>query len=403
MKVTIKMSVGFHSAIGRTAYRRFAGRECFLNSNQGITFKSFRPILFSILPVLFFATSSLAQTWLEAKTDSLIQQGIRLSIHHDYSQAEQIFQQLIENHPDHPVGYFFMAATIQSKMMDYESEQWSRDFQRYIRLAIDAAERKAATSPEHDLWSLFYHGSALCYLALYEGRNGDYLKALSHGLSGISILKKIITIDPQFHDAYFGIGSYQYWRSQKTRLINWLPLVSDDRAEGILKVRQAIRQGKYTQYAAMNELIWILLDAGQADEAYAWALQGLEQFPQSRFFLWGAAKSALALESYSAAATHFQQLLASIINSPTDNDYNEYLCRLKLAQCYEKLGQLAETSQQIAAIEALSLSTELQGKLKKHRGELLQLKARMAALAPIASPNDSLVAKHQFADKQRGQ
>ncbi len=359
------------------------------------------PFWHFIASMLFVVELSLGQTWLDAKTDSLIQKGIELSIQHDYSQAESIFKQLIADHSDHPVGYFFMAATIQSKMMDYESDRWSKDFHRYIKLAIDVAENNS--SQGQNLWSMFYHGSALCYLAFYEGRKGDYLKAINHGFSGIAILKKIVKSDPEFHDAYFGIGSYQYWRSQKTRMLNWLPLISDDRSEGIELVQRTVEHGRYTRYVAMNELIWILLDAGRAAEAYAWALSGLKQFPQSRFFLWGAAKSAFAMQDYSAAAVHFQRLLASIVNSQTDNDYNEFLCRLKLAQCYEKLGELNQASQQLAAIESLPLTAELQNKLKKQRGELSQLKSRLPKLAQIESPIDSSVAEHQLADKQRSQ
>ncbi|MDZ7264214.1 MAG: hypothetical protein ONB16_06485, partial [candidate division KSB1 bacterium] len=201
--MTLKNSVGFH----------FSGRKFFFGSSQPFIFNSITPVLCLILPLIFVVESAFGQIWLDARTDSLIQTGIELSIQHDYPQAESIFHKLIEAYPDHPVGYLFMAATLQSKMMDYETERWSEDFQRYIRLAIDTAEN----SKSQDLWAMFYHGSALCYLAFYEGRNGDYLKAINHGFSGIAILNRIVKIDPEFHDAYFGIGSYQYWRSQKTR------------------------------------------------------------------------------------------------------------------------------------------------------------------------------------------
>lgn len=365
--------------------------------------RSITKIWYLIFLNWFFVSSSYGQSRFDAKTDSLIQSGIELSIHHDYSQAESIFQQLIEDYPNQPIGYFFMAATIQSKMMDYESDQWSEDFQRYIRLAIDFAKKNEAKNLEHDYWSMFCHGSALSYLAFYEGRNGDYLKAVSHGLSGISILKKIIKINPEFYDAGFGIGSYKYWRSRKTKILNWLPLVSDEREEGIDLVRQAVEQGKYTRYAAMNELIWILLDAGKAEEAYCWASRGLEKFPQSRFFLWGAAKSAFAFENYTASVTHFQQLLTSIINSPFDNYYNEYICRLKLAQCFSKLGKVADASAQIVCAESLSHSPGIEKKLKKPRAELSQLKKQLTLIAKNNYPADSLATEHDFADKQRSQ
>lgn len=353
--------------------------------------------------VLFFFESILGQTCFDVKTDSLIQCGIELSIEHNYLKAESIFQRLIEDYPDHPIGYFFMAATLQSKMMDYESDHWNQEFFQNIRLAIQYTEKNEFGKPEHDPWSLFYHGSALCYLAFYEGRNANFLKAVRHGLTGISILKKVIKIESKIHDAYFGIGSYKYWRSQKTKFLNWLPLVSDERQEGIEMVRRAVEQGKYTQYAAMNELIWILLDAGKAKEAYVWALKGLKKFPQSRFFLWGAAKTAFVLEDYSASVTYFQQLLDSIIKAPCDNYYNEYICRAKLAQCFAKLGKFADASAQIIYVESLSLSPEIEKKLKKQREELSQLKKKLTLIAKNEYPGDSLATKYDLADEQRSQ
>lgn len=352
---------------------------------------------------VFFVESSPGQTCLDVKTDSLIHCGIELAIQHDYAKAESIFQQLIEDYPDHPMGYFFMAATIQSKMMDYESDQWSDKFHHYIQLSIQFAEKNEIGKQTYDPWLLFYHGSALCYLAFYEGRNGDLLKAVRHGLSGISILNRINKIKPEFYDVYFGIGSYKYWRSQKTKFLNWLPLVSDDRDEGVAMVRLAVAKGTYTQFAAMNELIWILVDAGKAVEAYNWALKGLEKFPQSRFFLWGAAKTAFILEDYSASLIHFEKLLDSIINAPFDNYYNEYICRIKLAQCYEKLGRFADVSNQIIYIESLSLSPVIEKKLKKQREEFSQLKKKLPLIAKTNDRLDTLTTKYNLADKQRSQ
>jgi len=365
--------------------------------------KSIRKLWYLLSLSLFFVESSPGQNCFEAKTDSLILSGIELSIQHDYSKAESIFLRLIKDYPDHPIGYFFMAATIQSKMIDYESDQWSQDFYQYIRLAIHCAEKNKFMKQEHDFWSMFYHGSALCYLAFYEGRNGDYLSAIRLGLSGISILKEIIKRNPGFYDGYFGIGSYKYWRSQKTKYLNWLPFISDDREEGIDMVRQTIEKGKYTQHAAMNELIWILLDSGKADEAYSWALRGLKEFPQSRFFLWGAAKSSLTLENYSVAVIYFQQLLDSIIKAQFDNYYNEYICRIKLAQCFTNLRRFPDAISQIVILESLPLSAEIEHKLKNQRKELSQLKKKLSFFANNQYPADSLVSKYDFADKQRSQ
>lgn len=335
------------------------------------------------------------QYFQSSKTDSLIQQGIEYSIVHDYENAEAIFKKIITENPEHAEGYFFMCATIQSKMMDFETEQWEENFFHYIEMTIQRAKEQQVKQADVDPFSLFYHGSALCYLAFYESRKGKYFDAVRHGLSGISILKKVIALNPDFYDAYFGIGSYKYWRSQVTRYLNWLPVLADEREEGIQLVQQAVEKGRFTNFAAMNELIWILLDRNRPEDAYYWAMKGIINFPQSRFFLWGMAKSVYALGKFSEAAHCYQQLLLSIASESFNNHYNEFICRVNLIQCYEKLGRYKEAIELIDHLDTLPLSQDIEIKLKKQQKQFALLKKRLAHISERNQPTESLVSEER--------
>ena len=107
----------------------------------------------------------------------------------------------------------------------------------------------------------------------------------------------------------------------------------------IIEVKKAALKGKYTTYAAINELTWILIDHGQVTEALKWAKNGLERYPESRFFLWGAAKSYYNLKQYNEALVIYQKISQSIQHIPYNNHYNEVICYYKIAQCYYKLSQ----------------------------------------------------------------
>jgi tetratricopeptide (TPR) repeat protein len=358
--------------------------------------KRIRNAKVSGLILIFIVTSSeliFGQNARSSKTDSLIQQGIEYSIVHDYDKAEAIFQKIIKDNPEHPVGYFFMAATIQSKMMDFETENWEQDFFENIEITIRLAKERQGMQVEANSSFMFYRGSALCYLAFYESRKGQYLDAVRHGLAGISILKKVVVMNPEFYDAYFGIGSYKYWRSQVTKYLNWLPILADEREEGIKLVQQAVENGQFTRFAAMNELIWILMDRNRPEDAYYWAMQGITKFPQSRFFLWGMAKSAYALGKYSEAINYYQQLLFSITSESLNNHYNEFICRVHLAQSFEKLERYNEANEQINILESLTLSPDIESKLKKQRKQLAHLKKNLSLIAEYSQPTESLVAK----------
>lgn len=345
------------------------------------------------LVILITFTFAKGQNARVCEIDSLIQQGIACSIMHEYDQAEAIFLNMIREKPEHPVGYFFMAATIQSKMMDFETETGEQDFFNYIKLTIRLAKEQQRMQPDSDPSTLFYHGSALCYLAFYESRKGQYLDAVRHGLAGISILKKVVQKNPEFYDAYFGIGSYKYWRSQVTRYLNWLPIFADEREQGIQLVLQAVDKGKFTRFAAMNELIWILIDRDRPEDAYHWAMRGINKFPQSRFFLWGIAKSAYTLGRYSEAINYYQQLLFSITTDSFNNHYNEFICRVHLAQSFEKLERYHEANEQIEILGSLAITDDIEIKLKKQRKQFAHLKKRLSLIAASSQPSEALAIK----------
>lgn len=332
------------------------------------------------------------------KFDNKIIQAIELSILHQYDKSEKIFNDIINDSPFHPAGYFYKAAMIQSKMMDFETAQWEPEFIRNIMLALHYADSlmNQNKSPAPEL--LFYKGSSLSYIAFYEGKKRKYIPAIRHGLAGISNLKKIGKNTAMSHDACFGIGSYKFWRSQITRHINWLPLIPDEREQGLQMVLSAIEDSKFSKYAAMNEIVWMLLEFDRAEEAYLMAAKALDKFPGSRFFLWGAAKSAFALQDYETASTFFITLLNSISSAKPNNFYNEYICRLKLARCYFNLNSFSEAKSYLNSLDDLNLSPGIKTRLKKQRKEAGKLKQHIFKRLKAI---DNLAAKNDFTNKKR--
>ena len=320
--------------------------------------------------------------------DSLFIFAIELATNHQYEEAEKICVRIIEKNPEHPAGYFFKAAILQSKMMDFETELWIKDFRYYINLTIKFADKNIKQLGKSDLHLMFYKASALCYLAFYDGRKGNYLSAINHGVRGISLLKKIVKLKPNYYDAYFGIGSYKYWRSKITSFLNWLPLISDERKSGIQMVKRAIEQGRLTKYAAMSELTWRLLDANKPDQAFECAKRGLNIFPQSRFLLWGAAKSAYVSKQYKTALSYYQKLLQSITNSYPNNHYNEYICRLKLARINFKIKNYPSVQQQLKILDSLTLSSDIADRLARQQKEKKQLKKQLSKIIKTSQPMD---------------
>lgn len=281
---------------------------------------------------------------------------IEFSVTQHYEKAESLLVELMQEDEQEPAFYFFMAAVIQSKMMDYEDNRWEAEFYRYLDISEKLARAKI-DADKKDKWGYFYLGSSLSYQAFYEGKRKNYISAIKYAIKGMSALKKALDIDPQFHDVYFGLGSYKYWRSKATKYINWLPMIKDEREAGIEMVKQAALKGELTTYAAINELTWILIDDGEVSEALTWAKRGLEKFPTSRFFLWGVAKSYMNLKDFENAITYFQAILQSILDDELmNNHYNRAICYYNLAKAHHELGQHEKSIVYLDLIDSLEVT-----------------------------------------------
>lgn len=331
-----------------------------------------KKIVFAIFFVVFFANNSSARN--SAASDSCIFHAIELSIIHQYQRADSLLDLFIEKNPDHPAGYFFKAACLQSKMMDYENYSNEPEFVRLLQEAIRCADAALdAKNRTDELENLFFKASALSYLAFQQGKEKHYWRAFEQGIQAIRLLNKIVKKEPEFYDAYLGIGTFKFWRSQLTRALNWLPLVPDEREKGLDMVKLAIAKGTYSRYAAMNGIVWMLLEIHRPDAALHWAESGLHQFPGSRFFLWGAAKSAFAMNNFSLAKNYFGQILHSMAEDSIASSYNIYICHLNLAKCKLQLNDVAGAKKEIDFLKNMKLSKATKKRLQKQIRETKNL------------------------------
>ena len=64
------------------------------------------------------------QTPFSGKMDSLILKGMDYTINTQFDSAMITYQEVIDLYPEHLVGLFYQATALQSKMMDYETNEW---------------------------------------------------------------------------------------------------------------------------------------------------------------------------------------------------------------------------------------------------------------------------------------
>jgi tetratricopeptide (TPR) repeat protein len=301
-----------------------------------------------------------------------ITMGINESINNQFAESETRFRKLIQQFPDHPVGYFYTAATIQAEMMDAEDYRRQMEFEALIDSALKKSEKLHA-SQKSDAWVFFIEGSAYLYRSFVNKRNGQGWGAYRNAVNGVKRLEKALEIDSLFYDAYMGIGSYKYWKSSKTKGLSWLPFLSDEREKGIALVKKAIDNGLFVKAFGRDQLAWILIDAKRFDEAAKYAMINCHLYPQSRFFKWTLVEVYYRGARYDQAYPLYEELLAEISQRPNNNHYNETDCLLKLANIDCLRGDYLRAEKRLNQLFSVSIDQNMRRRLEKRFRKALEL------------------------------
>lgn len=260
-----------------------------------------------------------------------IQKGIELTILTDFEGAKEIYEGFMEKYPNEPIGYFYMAAVLQSEMLDREDFSDTGLCEDFIDKCIEKS-KAAQKAQENDPWPLFYEGNAYLYRGFLKSKLGNWWGAYRDAGKGVNRLEKALELDSTFYDVYLGIGSYKYWKSAKIKFLSWLPFVADERETGIEMVKKAIELGDYSKLIGRDQLAWILMDAGKLEEAKRYALENYHTYSNSRFFQWTLVEILFRMKEWDDAYRNYNSLLTAERQIPYRNHYNEVECLLKMAE-----------------------------------------------------------------------
>lgn len=317
-----------------------------------------------------FSFEVLAQPFSKQRLHDVILQGIDLTLKQDYRAAKALFHSVIEEYPDHPAGYLYLAGAVQAEFSDYEDGFDRRLFDSLLAKGEALADHLIEKKDSAD-WGYYYAGTALSYRAFSESERGNWPSVIIDGMNSAKMFERCLELNPKFYDAMSGLGTYYYWRSKKTEFLSWLPFLADRKKEGISLLTSAVENGTYDTFEAMNSLILVLTEEGRYDDALPITLRALTRYPDNRSFLWCLVgivervphKDTVVIKS---AVT---RLLASVVHAPVRNHYYEAACRLKLAQ-YAMAEH--EYNKVIEECSAILRYKELEGKTKRDIGKKLR-------------------------------
>ncbi len=290
--------------------------------------------------------------------DSSIWQAIVQVDAEKFDSALAIFGEVIEADSTSPRGYFFVAATYSNLASDYRNFSYKDDFNEHVNRAIEIGKRKEE-SGQATAEDLFYYGGAVGYRGIFRSFDGDWWGAFTDGLKGRSLLGKALEADSSYKDIYFGFGTYDYWRSAKTKILWWLPFFSDKREQGIEETWKAIREGKFASHEGRYALMRIYFDYGKYDKALSHWENEVKQFnSQDPFSLYWVGQAYMKVGQFENALKSFETILSVYIKSPYYDPAGEMECRYYIGLCQSELGDYRKALDHllIASVMAESLA-----------------------------------------------
>jgi tetratricopeptide (TPR) repeat protein len=219
-----------------------------------------------------------------AQVHKLIQEGTSAIYDIDFPAALSKFQQAKTIAPNDLRGSFFESTVYFWKAMFMRNKN---DYETYLNLS-DILIKKcedAININEYDLDAQFYLGwtytirASLIYMI-----DQDVLKAASDVKDGNKALLFVVERNPNYYDAYLGLGIYNYMLGMIPRKLQFLTSIlgfKGDKEEGKKQLKMAAEKGTYTNTEAKFYLTLLSWREENYMAAEDYASQLINLYPES--------------------------------------------------------------------------------------------------------------------------
>lgn len=325
-----------------------------------------------ILFVLLFCSNTFSQNLFPEEVDLLLKSGIDNLINQNYYEAKNIFTKLDQKFPLNPLGKIYLAAV--EIIKDYDlAENFDEVYIENKFLEAEKIIEDFNKENKDEILYKYYEALTDGYLAYYEALNENWLDAISDGYNSIKNFDECLQIDSTFYDAYIALGTFKYWKSEKTK---WLPLIKDEAQTGINLLLKAVDHPSYNNYLAVYSLQWIFINEKKFNEAINISEKVLKKYPLSRFFKWGLARALEEIDKEKSIEI-YSEILNSYKNLNNLNGQNEIILKHLIAQQYEKLGKPKNALNLCNEILSKKLSENIKNKLKERLSRVEELKEKL--------------------------
>lgn len=217
--------------------------------------------------------------------------GLDLLYDMKFEQANQIFDEIVERYPNHPIGPFLRGLNIwwNHIMLDLTDPSHDEEFFAAMEEVVERCDRMLDRDSD-TLDALFLKGAALGFQARLHSNREEWFSAVVAGKKAIGYVREAGKKADGIPDYLFGKGMYDYYAAiipehytMGRAVMLFLP--DGDRERGLEQLRRAAQEGHFIQTEAVYFLLqihYLYEENYQKSRQHARWLR--EQYPDNSYF-----------------------------------------------------------------------------------------------------------------------
>ncbi|MFA4923880.1 MAG: tetratricopeptide repeat protein, partial [Ignavibacteriaceae bacterium] len=183
---------------------------------------------------------------------SRLNEGIQSVYNFEFDKAESIFSSLLKRNPNDLFANHFSATLSFWKYLGSNKKKYFEEFLHQSDATIAKTEQNLSGNPKNKE-TLYILGAAYGYRAIAYGKAEKFLDMIWASKKSNSYLEDVLEIDPNYYDAYLGIGLIKFALSQVPSGFKWaLSMIGfdGDSEKGLSYLKISAEKGNYSRIEA---------------------------------------------------------------------------------------------------------------------------------------------------------
>jgi tetratricopeptide (TPR) repeat protein len=332
---------------GQGLHRKSGGKTAALQTRQ--TLLARWPLLILAMAIGFLAMSGAAL----ARTEKLtVAPAVLATLDKIYSGdiagATEDAVRLEQESPEHPIGYLLEAEAMWWRIWCTTAEfKWGMTNthhraklaadRHYFDLAAKVTSLAEAQIRQHESAEMqFYAGMGEALAARLYGLRGEGRNTARPGVRAREHLLRALALDPDFADADFGLGLYNYYVDTLSGALKvlrfFMGIPGGSKEDGIRRLQRAIENGILTPPEAS---FYLAINLHAYDHRYERALQVItplvEKYPSNPIFQLAQGDLFAKLGRKEQAIERYRAAAAAPMSDPECSEHIQELARASLA------------------------------------------------------------------------